>query len=223
LPQWIPEEIRQIEAVTAEIANCGLPRRRAPLALRLDLRLSEGLPLIEGLAGSSRALPVRQLLRALGFEEARHLRWRLEHKLVQALVLRSWVPELIPVTCGLGSLAQSHGPRGVRQFLADDFPDGYILKAALGDSSGESGSGGNDLLGALESGELRPECRIPDEEFVVQQRIAIAMEYRVHSLEEDTRRARWIERLRNIGPAPSPRRPGAWIPAGVGHCITTIG
>jgi hypothetical protein len=185
LPQWISEEIRQIEAVTAEIANCGRERRRAPLTSRLDLRLSEGLGLIEGLGGSSRALPVRQLLRALGFEEARHLRWRMEHKLVQALVLQRWVPELIPVTCGLGSLVCSHGPRGVRQFLADDFPDGYILKAALGDSSGESHSGQNELLGALESGDLRPQCRISDEEFVVQQRIAIAMEYRVHSLEED--------------------------------------
>ncbi len=185
MPQWIPEEIRQIEAVTAEIANCGLPRRRPPLTSRLELRLSEGLELIEGLGGSSRALPVRQLLRALGFDEARHLNWRMEHKLVQALVLRSWAPELIPVTCGLGSLARSHGPRGVRQFLADDFPDGYILKAALGDSSGESDGGENDVLGALESGAAPPACRIADEEFVVQQRIAIAMEYRVHSLEED--------------------------------------
>jgi hypothetical protein len=185
LPQWIPEEIRQIKALAAEIANCGLPRRRAPLTSRLDLRLSEALDLIEGLGGSSRALPVRQLLRALGFEEARHLRWRMEHKLVQALILRSWVPELIPVTCGLGPLARSHSPLGIRQFLAADFPDGYILKAALGDSSGEWDREENNLLGALQSGELRPKCQIADEESIVQERIAIAMEYRVHSLEED--------------------------------------
>jgi hypothetical protein len=185
LPQWIPEEIRQIEGVAAEIANCGLPRRRPPLASRLDLRLSEGLGLAEGLPGNRRALPVRQLLRALGFDEARHLQWRVEHKLVQALILRSWAPDLVPVTCGLGSLARVHGPRGVRQFLDDDFRDGYILKAALGDSSGESEIPDYDVLGALESGEAPPACRITDETFVAQQRIAIAMEYRVHSLEDD--------------------------------------
>jgi hypothetical protein len=185
LPQWIPEEILRIEAVTAEIANCRLPRNRPPLKARLDLRLSEGLGLAEGLGGSRRALPVRQLLRALGFDEARHLQWRMEHKLVQALVLRWWVPELIPVTCGLNSLARIHGPRGVRQFLAGDFPDGYILKAALGDSSGELESGDQDVLCALESGAVPKTCRIADEKFVAQQRIAIAMEYRVHSLEED--------------------------------------
>jgi len=185
LPQWIPEEIRQIEGVTAEIAKSGLPRRRPPLTSRLELRLSEGLGLAEGLGGNRRALPVRQLLRALGFDEARHLQWRMEHKLVQALVLRSWVPDLIPVTCGLGSLARAHGPRGVRQFLASDFPDCYILKTALGDSSGESEIPDYDVLGALESAEAPPACRILDEKFVAQQRIAIAMEYRVHSLEED--------------------------------------
>jgi hypothetical protein len=187
LPQWIPEEIRQADAVAAEIANCGLPRRRPPLTSRLDLRLSEGLGLVEGLAGSKRALPVRQLLRALGFDEARHLQWRLEHKLVQALVLRSWTPEIIPVTCGFDSLVRSHGPRGVRQFLADSFPGGYVLKAALGDSSGESASGDNGeaILCALESGEAPQPCRMLDEKLVVQERIAIATEYRVHSLEED--------------------------------------
>jgi hypothetical protein len=187
LPQWIPEEIRQIEPVAAEIANCGLPRRRPPLTSRLDLRLSEGLRLVEGLAGSRRALPVRQLLRALGFDEARHLQWRMEHKLVQALVLRLGAPEIIPVTCGLDSLARRHGPRGVRQFLADDFPGGYVLKAALGDSSGESAGAvdGEAVLCALESGEAPQPCRILDERIVVQQRIAIATEYRVHSLEEN--------------------------------------
>jgi ATP-grasp domain, R2K clade family 2 len=187
LPQWIPEELCQIEAVAAEIANCGLPRRRQPLTSRLNLRLSEGLGLVEGLGGSKRALPVRQLLRALGFDEARHLQWRMEHKLVQALVLQSSIPEIIPVTCGIDSLARRHGPRGVRQFLAEDFPGGYILKTALGDSSGEAGGGINAeaVLCGLESREAPQPGRLLDEKIVVQKRIAIATEYRVHSLEED--------------------------------------
>jgi hypothetical protein len=186
LPHWLPEEISQIAAVVAQIANCGLPRRRPPLTSRLDLRLSEGLGLVEGLGGSKRALPVRQLLRALGFDEARHLQWRMEHKLVQALVLRTWIPEIIPVTYGLHSLARKHGTLGIRQFLANHFPDGYLLKAALGDSSGEAGGGYNSdaILAVMDRAAPVPR-RILDEEIVVQERIKVATEYRVHSLEED--------------------------------------
>jgi len=138
LPQWIDEEIRNIDALAADISGSRLPRRRAPLAARLELRLSEALDLIEGLAGSTRALLVRQLLRALGFDERRHLQWRIEHKLIQALVLRSWIPESVPVTCGLNALAGCRGSQELRQFLADRFPGGYVIKTALGDSSGES-------------------------------------------------------------------------------------
>lgn len=187
MPQWIPEEISQIEALAAEIESCGFPRRRAPQTLPLDLRLSEGLELVEGLAGSTRALIVRQLLRALGFDEHRHLQWRMEHKLIQALALRQWAPEWIPVTCGLDALAGRLGPQGLRQFLADTFPNGYVLKAALGDSSGESPNRDDPepIVRTLEITATPQSHRILDEKYVVQERVAIATEYRVHSLEED--------------------------------------
>jgi hypothetical protein len=187
MPQWISEELRQIDPLTAEIASCGLQRRRAPLKAKLGLRLSDGLALVDGLAGSTRALLVRQLLRAIGFDELRHLRWRVEHKLIQALVLRSWLPELIPVTCGLYSLARCHGAQALRPLLAEIFPGGYVLKSALGDSSGES-SGGNPADAVLSSPEFitaPPTSCVLDEKYIVQERIAIATEYRVHSLEED--------------------------------------
>ena len=187
-PHWIPEEIRQIQLLVDEIAACRLPRRRTPLTSRLELRLSAGLGLVEGLAGSTRALPVRQLLRALGFDEFRHLRWRMEHKLVQALVLRHWLPEAIPVTCGLTELACRHGPGRLRQFLGSDFPTGYIVKTALGDSSGESegGDNGEAVLRMIEASAAAPQSQgLLAEKFIVQERIPIATEYRVHSLEED--------------------------------------
>jgi len=185
--RWIHEEIRQIETLTAEIGSCGLPRRRSPLACRLDLRLSEGLCLRDGLAGSTRALLVRQLLRALGFDEHRHLQWRMEHKLIQALVLRSFVPESIPVTCGLCALAGRQDSRELQQFLAGHFPDGYVIKAALGDSSGEIPNGnGTEFasIGVESAGLLQPRSLL-DEKYVVQERVPITTEYRVHSLEED--------------------------------------
>src|SRR5580698_8643222 len=187
LLQWIQEEIRQIDTLAAEIGNCPLPRRRSPLASRLDLRVSEGLCLREGLAGSTRALLVRQLLRALGFDEHRHLQWRMEHKLIQALVLRSFIPESIPVTCGLSTLAGRRDSRELGQFLASHFPDGYVIKAALGDSSGEIANGNGAELAwvGLESVQPRQPYSLIDEKWVVQERIPITTEYRVHSLEED--------------------------------------
>lgn len=149
--------------------------------------MSEGLCLREGLAGSTRALLVRQLLRALGFDEHRHLQWRMEHKLIQALVLRSFVPESIPVTCGLSALAGRHDSRGLRQLLASPFPNGYVIKATLGDSSGEiqNGNGAELALLGLESGGPLQPCSLLDEKYVVQERVPITTEYRVHSLEED--------------------------------------
>jgi hypothetical protein len=187
LLQWIQEEIRQIDTLAAEIGNCQLPRRRSPLASRLDLRLSEGLSLREGLAGSTRALLVRQLMRVLGFDEHRHLQWRMEHKLIQALVLRSFIPESIPVTCGLSTLAGRRDSRELGQFLASHFPDGYVIKAALGDSSGEIANGNGAELAwvGLESVQPRQPYSLIDEKWVVQERIPITTEYRVHSLEED--------------------------------------
>jgi hypothetical protein len=187
LPQWSREEIHQIDPLVAKIADCRSARRRGPLASRLDLRLSEGLALVEGLGGSTRALLVRQLLRVLGFDEGRHLQWRMEHKLIQALVLRSYIAESIPVTCGLNSLAHGQGPRAIQKFLADNFPGGWVLKTALGDSSGEAPDRDDPgrVLSTLESAAPPQACRILDEQYVVQERIAIATEYRVHSLEEE--------------------------------------
>ena len=187
MPQWNPEEIRQIEALTAEIAGYKLQRRRASGSGGIALKLSEGLTLADGLAGSTRALIVRQLLRALGFDEHRHLQWRMEHKLVQALVLHQWIPESIPITGGLSALAWRHGPDELRRFLTESYPGGYVIKAALGDSSGEAPDreDGDRRLRAIESTAALQPHMLVDETYVVQERIAIVTEYRVHSIEED--------------------------------------
>jgi hypothetical protein len=186
MPQWLEEEIRQADSLVQGIRDCTLPRRREPLASSPDLSLSAALPLIEGLAGSTRALLVRQLLRALGFDEHRHLQWRVEHKLIQALVLRAYIPEAIPVTCGLDGLRRLKGAGGsFREFLADRFSSGYVIKATLGDSSGEVPARHNPELILDSPAEPDPLRRtLLDEKHVVQERLAITTEYRVHSLEQ---------------------------------------
>ncbi|HEX3682078.1 MAG TPA: hypothetical protein VHU83_05995 [Bryobacteraceae bacterium] len=171
----MPGELSRIAPVTASIAASTLPRRRARLTSDLTLSLSQAIPLLEGLGGETRAVLVRQLLGSLGFDERRHLPWRLEHKLVQALVLHAYIPEAIPVTCGLNTFLAIE-PAGSLPNPA------YFVKRALVDSSGESAN-----LAEVVPAVLRLQPRpwtLLEEEYIVQERIPIACEYRVHSLED---------------------------------------
>lgn len=173
--RWIPSELNRIAPVTASIAACKLPRCRPRLTSDLTLSLSEALPLLTGLGGETRAVLVRQLLRSLGFDEHRHLSWRLEHKLVQALVLHAYLPEATPPTCGLNTFLASEDPGSLRD-------PGHFIKRALGDSSGESGN----LPEVVPPLPRQPpeQWTLLEEEYIVQQRVPIACEYRVHSLED---------------------------------------
>jgi hypothetical protein len=211
--RWIPEELAQVEPLTHEITFCALPRRRTPIRERLDLKLSEAGDLFEGLAGTTRALPVRQLLRALGFDEGRHLRWRLEHKLIQALVLRGWIPEAIPVTCGLNALTAGCGAARIRESLASRFPNAYRIKSALGDSSGEvrNPDAAEAVLHDLAAAGVRVDCTILEERHVVQEAIPIAVEYRVHTLEEDVVEDLTFRRYEGGSIAGERDRPNAFV------------
>jgi hypothetical protein len=174
--RWLASELRQIAPVVASIAACDVPRRRSPLTSNLTLCLSEAIPLLKGLGGGTRAVLVRQLLRSLAFDECRCLPWRLDHKLVQALVLRSYLPEAIPVTCGFNGILAIEDAGSLEQA-------GYFIKRALSDSSGEEGNQAEAR--PCVSGQQPAVQDLADEEYVVQERIPIACEYRVHSLEDE--------------------------------------
>src|SRR5579872_6750924 len=132
-----PEECALILPLVHEIDRCDAPRRRAPLDGELTLRLSDALPLLADLAASTRALLTRQLLRALGFDERRLPAWRLEHKLVQALVFNHYAPASLPATCGLDRLSWGIDAANLREILMARFPSGFVVKTALGDCSGD--------------------------------------------------------------------------------------
>src|SRR5260370_10411071 len=112
------------------------PRRRPALTKDLVLPLSKAVPLIEGLAGSSRALLIRQLFQVFGFNERRPALWRLEHKLVQALVLNQLCPGVVPATSGLDFQFRQAGGSKFREHLEHRFPSGFVIKETLGDTSG---------------------------------------------------------------------------------------
>jgi hypothetical protein len=186
MPRWSLEEMRKAACITGAIDGCAAPRRQRGAASPLDLSLRAALPLLDGLGGGTRAVLVRQFLRALGFDERSHLEWRLEHKLVQALVLHSYLPDALPVTQGLTSALFGRAPDDALASLDAGFPGGYIIKTALGDSSGElPASAGTVAIRQKpwEAARALPRQLI-DEEYVIQERLSIAQEYRVHSLED---------------------------------------
>jgi hypothetical protein len=186
MPQWSPQELQKVASIRAAVDGAPSPRRVRRAATDLELSLRSAEPLLQGLAGSTRALLVRQLLQALGFDEHSHVEWRLEHKLVQALILNSYVPDLIPATSGIAGMLSGKEPLGYRSFLSREFPDGYVIKPALGDSSGETTieNRTEDILRNIGRVNFAAPHQLADEQYIVQEKLPISQEYRVHSLED---------------------------------------
>lgn len=178
--RWSERELAQAEEIARATGAYKGPRRITERLREIRLPLSEGLELRDGIWGSFPVTFVRQLYRALGFDEDRVFRWRLEHKLVQALLMNHFAPGCVPVTRGLEALAD--GVADVGAALEREFPAGFFLKPALGDSSGD-GDGADRTQQILCAVRGAPGGLL-DEEFLVQERVPIAVEYRVHTLED---------------------------------------
>lgn len=157
----------------------------------IRLRASAADALKAGCCGH-KSLIVRHLYHALGFDEHRLFRHRLEHKLVQALVLRHYCPDAVPITRGVRRELDGVEPAARRAHLERVCAaEGALIKRALGYGSGERkqieatadcarvcADGFGDGRGG-DSGSQR----VHDELFVLQERIAIEEEYRVHTVE----------------------------------------
>jgi len=151
------------------------------------IRASEGQPYAE-VADSGRAPFVRHLYAAIGADEHRLFRWRLEHKLVQAMVLGHYAPEAILPARGFASFAAEHGKKNVRRALRRVYRgSGFIIKAALSDSSGEEGMSNATKAAfaalAAKKVPVRRKVAPPDERWLVEEMLHIAHEYRVHSFD----------------------------------------
>jgi len=179
---WHAEEVAQTDDIRREIDACGARRHLKAATKHIQLRLSESEPWLDGLQEVSRVVLVRQLFHALRLDEHRPFRWRLEHKLIQALILDAYLPGMAPVTRGLSRLVSGYGIEGLRSKLDELFPNGYFVKRALSDSSGDKGATGEieEALQTLTDGVPS----IAGEEWIVQERIPIDVEFRVHSLQD---------------------------------------
>jgi hypothetical protein len=179
---WHPEEVSQTDPIRREIEACTARRYVKAATRHIQLRLSESAPWLDGLQEVSRIVLVRQLFNALRLDEHRPFGWRLEHKLVQATILDAYLPGIAPATRGLSRLASEYGVEGLRSKLDELFPNGYFVKRGLSDSSGDMGATGNieEALQLLPAG-VPP---IAGEEWIVQEKISIDLEFRVHSLQD---------------------------------------
>jgi hypothetical protein len=179
---WHAAEVAQADQIRCEIEACAAPRRIKAATKHIRLRLSESQAWLEGLQEVSRVVLMRQLFNALRLDEHRPFRWRLEHKLVQSIVLDAYVPGMAPVTRGVSRLASEYGTQDLRSKLHELFPNGYFIKRALSDSSGDKGTTG-DVDDAVQ---LMPPGvpAIAEEEWIVQEKIPIDVEFRVHSLQD---------------------------------------
>lgn len=185
---WDPEEAKQLLSLICEIESFEGPRRRPPVNSEIELKLSDAVHLLPNLAATTRGLLVRQILLTLGFDERRLGEWRLEHKLVQALVIHHYSPGSIPLTRGLDRIIRLAGREPLRELLPKQFQSGFVVKTTLGDSSGEDDGYRTDAaLSCIENGgRLTPEPGpLTAEEFIVQERVRIRCEYRVHTVEDD--------------------------------------
>ncbi|HEX8137930.1 MAG TPA: hypothetical protein VF544_10100 [Pyrinomonadaceae bacterium] len=183
---WAAEEVQQATEIAGEMEQQGVPRRTIPEGPIITIDLSQADSLKEGLAGD--CLLIRQLYKALRFDEHQSFKWRLEHKLVQSLILNHYCPGSVPVTSGLGLQYRRYGREHLRQALEEKFPDGFCIKPTLGCCSGERGISDmkEQVLESVELEGMPPgnSLRILDETWIVQERIQIRDEYRVHSLED---------------------------------------
>jgi hypothetical protein len=185
---WSQEDVEEATVIAESIWATAVPRRVA-VQERITIRLSESGPFRENLSSTWRALPIRQLSRLLGLDESRPFIWRLEHKLMQALVLNQFCPGHVPLTLGLGHYAAGISKDELRSKLHREFTQwGFYLKPAMGDSSGERAmvDESHIILRDIESRkiELGNPVGVTDEAWVAQKRIPIRTEYRVHTIED---------------------------------------
>lgn len=183
--RWNSEELASVSPLIGELDSDRSPRSSELWQPGIVLRASEAQALNAGCCGP-KALIIRQLYRIMQFDECRLFRHRLEHKLVQALVLHHYCGAAVPVTRGLRRELSGRDPAAARDYLATlaSVPDGMLIKRTLGNGSGERKSFALPAAALEELVRTLPPTAPDSSLDILQERVAIAQEYRVHTLED---------------------------------------
>ena len=131
---WNPSELEQIQPYLIRIKNGTHPRHHTYGSNVIKMSAEEiiELKLEKYLPGLRTGIPVRHILLKLGFYEKQALKLRLEHKLIQALILRHYCEDAVPVTCGLNALVASENSSCLEELLIPHHNPKLILKKTLG-------------------------------------------------------------------------------------------
>jgi hypothetical protein len=159
--------------------------------------------LCRNLSASPGALMVRRVLEHIGCDEDLPFRWKLDHKLVQNLILSEYIPGMLPETTGLvrGSTQAGHMP--VATYFKGLWRNGFVIKSSRGSTSERAAvlESGETMLETspqatilLESGDTKREAvplatvlnlydGTPESElFIIQEKIQTIREFKVHTI-----------------------------------------
>lgn len=190
---WNAEEIAAVAPIVAGFDADPGARDIGARNATLLLSPSASSSLTGALTGDCpgpRSLLIRSLCAQLGFDEGRLTALNLEHKLVQALVLRAYCGDAIPATRAIPRELYGITVAEAKSYLDAAYPAGAVfIKRARGYGSAErkeADARGEFLQTLGVTAPFAATTHAPalhDEVYVVQQRIDIVMEFRVHTIE----------------------------------------
>jgi len=168
------------EKIIADI-DSSTPQMVERRAISETFQLSGEPFLLSNLSGNVGALIVRALLHQLGVDEHYVLKWRLEHKYRQYQILNHYLPPCMPESFSLSQiLGETDGAEKARALCAN----GYFIKSSLGDSSGRKKN--FDRTAELEEIIISRSNHIDeDDKWILQKRLNIIKEFRVHTFQKD--------------------------------------
>lgn len=183
---WSTVEAAEIDPLVRELRadeSC----RKTPQPNLLEVNARDASDFLNDLHSPESAVPLRQFMHVLGFDECRLLALRVEHKLLQSLLLHRFCGAAVPVTRGLGRLVSEAGIKHAREILPQDRLPDVVVKSSLGYGSevlreqDQRREQVSELIGRRAVGPAT--FNVIDEPLIVQERLNIAREFRVHTIE----------------------------------------
>lgn len=185
---WHPLEVTKVGSLVTSMEAASLPRCSSYEAGELIALDALDVPVLkDNLADlDGGAVIVRQLLRGLCFDENSPFRHGLDNKLVQALLLQHYCPGTIPITIGLQTALDGLPLGRCDDTIRSFYRNMFFVKPCFGSANGvafiDAEPSTIDLFG--NETPIVATRDLYHERFLIQQKLTLAQEYRVHSMED---------------------------------------
>jgi hypothetical protein len=184
---WNKQEIADVGHIIADIEAFKCDRAATASKSVISLSVSEAQDLKKDLVanGTSVHLLLRHLLYRMGFDVRRISRWRMEHKLTQALILQQYSPGSVPVSLGAARELTLRPRSDPLRQMEEWRSSGALLKPTF---SRDPMTGTTEPLAWIaqyfDQQIPSDNTQVFDEVFMLQAYLPIQREYRVHSIED---------------------------------------